>query len=405
MKRYKQSYTTMILDYFTESNNRKIITNQNIGKNLLLYIHIPFCESFCSYCPFYKIKYNKEIIERFLTNIIAEIYLYRSFFSSKSLKYVHFGGGSPSLLTINQIKRIIDTIKVYSENISFEISIEISPLHLSTKILNEYKSIGINRVSVGLQSFSYSENKEYGRIKHYDKIINNIQFLSTYYNNFNVDLIIGAPNQTLKSINDSLIKAIKLNPGNITLYPWTSKNHLDQLDRFFLYNSYKLSYNILKFNNYVQTGSLSFGKVYPNNFNELSFEDKMLDRDTNFIGVGPSAFSNVSNCAYINTNDINTYIQLIEKGAAPQKLFFNKYTIKIFKYILSLSSSIFSKKIRNIELELLTKLKILRTNNGNNIYTFNGLYDLIYIYRRYQQIHSFWILESKKFGWNYETFC
>ena len=193
-----------------------------MSNNFGIYIHIPFCVKKCSYCDFISFSNRDNLIGKYIEALKNEIE--RFDFSKYIVTTIYIGGGTPSYLNAKYIIEILTLLrnKLVNNKIAWkdlEITIEMNPGTVSKEKLKNYKMLGINRLSIGLQSTSNRLLKEIGRIHTYE------DFLDTYniakevgFDNINVDLMIALPNQSIKDIKESLEKIIFLNPNHISVY-------------------------------------------------------------------------------------------------------------------------------------------------------------------------------------------
>ena len=184
-----------------------------------LYVHIPFCKRKCNYCDFCSKTPNDSDFDRYFERLLTELSAYRRT-PKISIDTVFIGGGTPSILPYGYFTRLFkmlrDTFDILSEA---EITTEINPGTLTPKKAMEYRSVGINRASIGLQSIHENELKSLGRIHSFD------DFLAAYntlrgvgFDNISVDLMYGIPEQTIESLGDTLDTVIALSPEHISLY-------------------------------------------------------------------------------------------------------------------------------------------------------------------------------------------
>ena len=148
--------------------------------SLGIYVHLPYCISKCPYCDFNSYGTQGDFPEdKYLSSVLDEIELYRDLISKNSVKTVFFGGGTPSLFKSDSIKEILNGIDKYSDIFSGqEISLEVNPKTIDLKKLSELKDVGINRISVGVQSFNQRKLDFYGRISNSadcEKVLNDIK--------------------------------------------------------------------------------------------------------------------------------------------------------------------------------------------------------------------------------------
>lgn len=188
---------------------------------LMLYIHIPFCEQKCDYCDFLSAQSTQEERQDYVETLCKELKLHSKLGTEVTITSIFFGGGTPSILTETQIIAIMGTIEEVFQNISptAEISLELNPGTATLEKLRTYKAQGINRLSIGLQATNDEELRTLGCIHTYQV------FLDTYhmarevgFENINVDLMSAIPGQNLATWEESLCKIIELAPEHISAY-------------------------------------------------------------------------------------------------------------------------------------------------------------------------------------------
>ncbi|MCJ2543387.1 radical SAM family heme chaperone HemW [Thermostichus vulcanus] len=191
------------------------------------YLHIPFCRQRCHYCDFATGLGTRELIETYVQMLCQEIsssYRYRHLPGDPSpLTSLFFGGGTPSLLTVEQLERILCTLR---ERIPFhpecEISLEANPGTLTLDQLAGYRALGINRISLGVQAFQPELLAACGRLHGVEEVYETIQDLRAVgLNNFNLDLIFGLPHQTVSHWQESLQALIEIDPPHVSIYDLT----------------------------------------------------------------------------------------------------------------------------------------------------------------------------------------
>jgi coproporphyrinogen III oxidase-like Fe-S oxidoreductase len=204
-------------------------------KQIGLYIHIPFCKQKCSYCDFCSYAEKQDLISKYIKCLLQEIEEVGSnnradFENGKddlfSVKTIYIGGGTPSLIESKYIVQIMEEIKSNFElDENAEITIEVNPGTVTLEKLEDYNKVGINRLSIGLQSTHEHLLKEIGRIHTY------LDFLDTYrfareadFENINVDLMIGLPNQTLAEVKDSIEEIVSMDYPDSKIYLPTAVN-------------------------------------------------------------------------------------------------------------------------------------------------------------------------------------
>ena len=189
-------------------------------RELELYIHIPFCVKKCAYCDFLSGPASNQQIEEYVQALIEEIRYYKEFVKKYEVSTVFWGGGTPSLLTGEQMKVLMEALgQTFFIRQNAEITMEANPGTVTVEKLRAYQKAGINRLSFGLQSVNNEELKMLGRIHTYE------EFLESYeaarkagFQNINVDLISAIPKQTVSSWEQTLQTIISLQPEHISAY-------------------------------------------------------------------------------------------------------------------------------------------------------------------------------------------
>jgi len=188
--------------------------------NLSLYIHIPFCVRKCHYCDFLSAPCNEEIRREYVETLCAEITQRAKQFKDRSVDTIFFGGGTPSLLSAEMFGKIMTVLRqefqIFPEA---EISVEVNPGTVDREKLEAYQKLGVNRLSIGLQSADNEELKTLGRIhtwETFEKTWNLVRELG--FSNVNIDLMSALPGQTLESYERTLRKVLGLKPEHISAY-------------------------------------------------------------------------------------------------------------------------------------------------------------------------------------------
>ncbi len=292
-------------------------------KELGIYIHIPFCKRKCNYCDFISYTNKCQKIEEYIKCLKKEISLFD--FSNYIVTTIYIGGGTPSFVDSKYIKDIMNTVyeKVNKDNIddNVEITIEVNPGTVNKEKIEDYKKIGINRLSIGLQSTNDKLLKEIGRIHNFK------QFLDAYnlakevgFENINIDLMLGLPNQTIKDLKESLDAIIKLNPNHVScysliveegtkLYEQIEKKELQLPDEELERNMYWYVKNTLELNGYNHYEISNFSKKKKESRHNMNCWNQ-----EEYIGFGVAAHSYINNTRFSNTNSVEEYITNINNG-------------------------------------------------------------------------------------------
>lgn len=210
-------------------------------KSLELYVHIPFCVRKCEYCDFLSAPAGADTQQEYVRNLLLEIEQKGVRCTDYEVTTIFFGGGTPSILKAGWIADILDAIhRNFKVRKDAEITIECNPGTLTFEKLSIYKSAGINRISVGLQSASDAELRELGRIHTYEDFLRSYDLIRKKgFSNVNIDLMAALPGQTLKSYEQTLRRVLALKPEHISAYsliieegtPFYEKYEADELLR------------------------------------------------------------------------------------------------------------------------------------------------------------------------------
>lgn len=285
-----------------------------------IYIHIPFCSKKCNYCDFISFSCDEKIWEKYVNALIKEI-RNKKIDNSKKVTTIYFGGGTPSIIDSKYIKKIMDEIKnkfILDKNI--EITIELNPGTITKEKLIDYKNIGINRLSIGLQSAENRILKLIGRIHTYENFIDTYNLAKEIgFTNINVDLMLAIPTQNMDELLSSLNKVIKLNPNHISIYSLIIEDgtkiqeslengNLEYVDEKIERKMYWKTKRILEKNGYSHYEISNFAKK--------NFESKHnLDcwNQEEYIGFGIAAHSYLNNKRFSNISNLDKYMRNIEK--------------------------------------------------------------------------------------------
>ena len=285
-----------------------------------IYIHIPFCVKKCSYCDFVSFCSDEKTWEQYTNAVVCEIEN-KKIENPKKVTTIYIGGGTPSLIPENYIVKIINTVKSrFKIEKSAEITIEVNPGTVTEKKLVAYKNVGINRISIGLQSAEDRILKLIGRIHNYQT------FLSTYnltrnigFENINVDLMLAIPTQTKEELLNTLNKVIELKPNHISLYSLIVEENteikkalevgnLEYVDEKVEREMYWKTKRILEKNGYFHYEISNFAK--------RGFESKHnMDcwNQEEYIGFGIAAHSYINNKRFSNISNLEEYIKNINE--------------------------------------------------------------------------------------------
>ena len=284
-----------------------------------IYIHIPFCKKSCHYCNFHfstSLKNKEDMIKA----INKEIYQ-KAILNNDKVSTIYFGGGTPSILDVEEINLIIENIyKNFNVGKNIEITIEANPDDLSKHKLNDLSKTKINRISIGVQSFIDKELKIMNRVHDSKKAIKSIEMAKKYFNNISVDLLYGVPDSSIKSWNYNLDTISSFNINHISAYALTvepktalesfiNKSILSMPDEELVYSQYKLINEKLSSKNFINYEVCSFAQkdFFSKNNSAYWLRKK-------YIGIGPSAHSFDGESRSWNISNNKKYIDQIRDG-------------------------------------------------------------------------------------------
>lgn len=363
-------------------------------KDLSIYIHIPFCIKRCFYCDFCSSILNKEKEEEYFKYLLREIDLYKEFLKDKEIVSIFIGGGTPSCVDSKNILNIVDRLNKYSffkKNLEF--TIEANPNSLDSEKLDDYLSAGINRFSIGAQSFNDKLLKKIGRIHNKKQIISAIKLLKEKnIENFSLDLMLGLPDQNLKDIEDSLRYIEDLSPKHISYYSLILEENTYMYKNRNLFN-FASDAEDRNMYHYLVKGLKDFNfKQYEiSNFAKDGYESRhnlRYWRLKNYLSFGMSAASNIENIRFKNTENFDEYFSYLKNHNFPIEDFefldeidrINEYIIMALRLNKGLNIDEFNKKFdENFlksykkEFDKNTKLGLIKLDNNNLSLTSLGL--------------------------------
>ena len=288
-------------------------------KELGIYIHIPFCAKKCDYCDFISYCDKSNLIDEYIKKLKEEI---ESDLDNKEYEIttIYIGGGTPSFINSKYIVDILNIIKDKYNLENTEITIEVNPGTATEEKLLDYKNTGINRLSIGLQETNNELLKQIGRIHTYE------EFLVTYnlarkigFENINVDLMIGLPNQSITNIKESLNKVITLNPQHISVYSLILEEGT-KLYQKYENNEIELPGDELERNMYWYVKNTLENKGYNHyeisNFSKKGYESKHnmnCWEQKEYIGFGLNAHSYLDGVRFSNTEILEEYLNNYKK--------------------------------------------------------------------------------------------
>ena len=294
-----------------------------------IYIHIPFCKQACYYCDFHfstSLKKKEELVEALAT----ELRLRKNELKNQTVETIYFGGGTPSLLRIEELRFLMGEVyKNYTVSENPEITLEANPDDLvsvqtqSKTLFEDYKTMGINRLSIGVQSFFEDDLKSMNRAHNAQEARQCLEEATKHFNNITIDLIYGIPNMSLEKWNQNLQIAFGFGVNHISAYALTVEPKT-ALDSFIKKGSYPPLDEQLALSHFehlmMETKRQGFVQYEISNFGKPDYFSKHNTsywQGKSYVGIGPSAHSFNGKERSWNVANNTKYIQSIQAGNLP----------------------------------------------------------------------------------------
>ena len=289
-----------------------------------IYIHIPYCKQACHYCNFYfstKLKTKSQ----FLNALRNEIILKQKDINDR-INSIYIGGGTPSVLSFLELEKIITFIKNnFNINNDVEITIEINPDDIKNGQLDDYKKIGFNRLSIGVQSFNDKDLKLMNRRHNASQAILLLEDVSKKFKNFSIDLIYGIPGSNFDIWKKNIQTALSFNPSHISAYAltieektvffnWIKNKKLNKLNEKIIYDQFEYLIEKLEKSGFEHYEISNFAKN-----KKYSVCNKSYWNGDKYFGFGPSAHSFDGKLRSWNKASIHQYINSINEGKLSYK--------------------------------------------------------------------------------------
>lgn len=284
-----------------------------------LYIHIPFCRSRCPYCDFYSCLSKNADIENYVGAVIDEIKtgIRTTEFTQNadfSFDTVYFGGGTPSVIGADNIGSIINCAKEYYDiTDDAEITVECNPSTVDEEFFNRLASYGVNRISLGMQSAVDNERKKLGRFADRHQVKTVIDFAKKYgINNISLDVMLGIPDQTIESLDETIDFCIETGVPHISAYMLSVEEGTVFHKRI---DSLNLPDEDIVCDMYIRLSeklrNAGFVHYEISNFAKKGYESRHNTKYWNceeYLGIGPSAHSFIDDKRFFFERDINSFI-------------------------------------------------------------------------------------------------
>ncbi|RXJ69130.1 coproporphyrinogen III oxidase [Halarcobacter ebronensis] len=294
-----------------EYTKEKIVHNFDKNKKYLLYMHIPFCEEFCTFCSFHKFKYNEYDCKKYFKKLRVELLKIKELGVDFNTLYI--GGGTP---LVNE-EELLKTIEFAKEIFSIRsVSCETTPNHIDPQILRRFRGV-IDRLSIGVQTFDdeiLKKTKRYERYGSSKQLQEKISKIIGEFPIVSLDLIFNFPMQSSQMLINDLTIAKSLGSQQIVTYPLMTKHkyattleYINALKRSKEFEFYKVIKEELKY--YIANNAWAFSKTAE------KLVDEYIVESSEYIGVGSGAFSHINKRLYINAYDLDEYSYLLNSNS------------------------------------------------------------------------------------------
>ena len=274
-----------------------------------VYIHIPFCKQICAYCDFCKVFYNKEYVNKYLEALEKEI---KSNYKGEIVTSLYIGGGTPSSLSLCELERLFSILKIFKLSKDCEITMEANVDSLSLDKIKLLKEVGVNRVSLGVETINNKLQDVLERKTSKDMVISCVNNLKNVgITNINVDLIYAIEGESLDDLKKDLNFILLLDVPHVSTYSLIIKDNtkfkikgIKNIDKSLDREMYDMISKTLKENDYVHYEISNFAKVGYQSKHNLKYWNNL-----HYYGFGVGASGYLNNTRYTNTRSITNYTE------------------------------------------------------------------------------------------------
>ena len=326
-----------------------------------IYIHIPFCKQACHYCDFHFSTSMKKKDEMVLA-LVKEIELRKGESQYEIIETIYFGGGTPSVLTIDDIQFLINSVYEHYHVVENpEITLEANPDDLDNEIIIQYANSPINRLSIGVQSFFEDDLELMNRAHNSEEAKKCLEFATQYFDNISIDLIYGMPNMSNEKWLQNIETALSFNIPHISsyaltvepktaLYKMIKSGAIPTLDDDLAQQHFHILIDKLQENGFVHYELSNFGK--PDFFSKNNTAYWLGKK---YIGIGPSAHSYNGESRSWNIANNSLYLKAIAENKLPSETEILSKTDQYNEYIMTGLRTIWGVSLERIETEFGTK--------------------------------------------------
>lgn len=272
-----------------------------------VYIHIPFCKSICSYCDFPKILHDSTWATSYLEHLEKEILKY---YDADTIKTIYIGGGTPSVLSVSNLIKLMEITKIFKKVEDYEFTVEMNVNDINIEKLEILKKYGVNRISIGVESFDKYILKYLNRKHEKNDIIEKVKLVKKYFDNVSIDLIYAVPIENMTMLKNDIKEVLKLDVEHISTYSLIIEentilgvNKISPIDEDKDYKMYNYICKKLKDNGYIHYEVSNFAKPGKFSKHNINYWDNQ-----EYYGFGMGAHGFISELRYENTRSFNNYL-------------------------------------------------------------------------------------------------
>ena len=322
-----------------------------------IYIHIPFCKQACHYCDFHFSTSMKKKEEMVLA-LVKELVLRKDEFQNEEVETIYFGGGTPSVLSIDDIRFLIHSVyQNYNVIENPEITLEANPDDLDEETILQFANSPINRLSIGIQSFFEDDLQLMNRAHNSAEAKKCLVFATQYFENISIDLIYGMPNMSNEKWLQNIETALSFNIPHISSYALTVEpktalhkmiktGSIPNLDDDLAQQHFHILIDKLQENGFVHYELSNFGK--PNYFSKNNTAYWLGKK---YIGIGPSAHSFNGKSRSWNVSNNSLYLKALAENKVPSEIEILSKTDQYNEYIMTGLRTIWGVSLERIETE------------------------------------------------------
>lgn len=306
-----------------------------------IYLHIPFCRQACHYCNFH-FSTSLKLKNEFVAALLKEIQLQQNYLPAEPVNTIYFGGGTPSLLTIDELSSVLQTIRqTFTVAADAEVTLEANPDDIVEEKLQHWKQAGINRLSIGVQSFFEEDLRWMNRAHTAQQAIGNLQLARQYFDNITIDLIYGTPTLPDDKWQHNVQQAIALGITHLSCYaltvePGTALAHMVKKHTTIDVNTEDQARQFLLLMDWMQQAGYEHYEI--SNFalpSKRSRHNSSYWQGASYLGLGPSAHSFNGQSRQWNVANNALYINSLKEGKVPFEIEHLTNTQRLNEYIMT----------------------------------------------------------------------